>query len=232
VPVDGDGDGCVESCRVPCERACDCYGVPGLEFPAPCPAACVTCDNYWTCEKGFCADRCGPVPPGQAACEQQTPCRSNDDCASGEFCRRTPGACEEPGTCQRRPDACPLGIAPVCGCNGKTYSNLCEAEVAGISVAMRGECRRVCGTIAGLGCEPPSPGLFPLEFCDLAPFQCDTADAAGRCSIVPAACPEVHQPVCGCDGVTYANDCERKRQQAQKAHDGTCRCLPSGDCRP
>jgi hypothetical protein len=208
---------------VPCARACDCYGVPGLEFPSPCPLACASCDNYWACEKGFCLDRCGAVPPGQAACEPPPSCRSSDDCASDEFCARAPGACEETGTCRPRPDACPPSIARVCGCDGKTHLNECDAEAAGTSVAARGACRRVCGTIAGLGCDPPSSGIAPIEFCDLAPSECHTADVAGVCTIVPGGCVQVYQPVCGCDGVTYGNDCERMRKRAQKAHDGACR---------
>lgn len=73
-----------------------------------------------------------------------------------------------------------------------------------------------CGGIAGIVC---ADGLW----CDPTPANaCDSADLMGTCKDPGFLCSQIYQPVCGCDGTTYSNDCVRVQARAQLAHDGAC----------
>ncbi|MBV9634643.1 MAG: Kazal domain-containing protein [Methylobacteriaceae bacterium] len=72
-----------------------------------------------------------------------------------------------------------------------------------------------CGGIAGLRCDE---GLW----CDLAPGMCYAADIAGTCVRLGEMCAAIYLPVCGCDGKTYGNECERRLKKVQLSHQGRC----------
>lgn len=73
----------------------------------------------------------------------------------------------------------------------------------------------ICDGIAGVQCPAG-------QRCEHDPGECLLADGTGTCEPIPEVCPEVFDPVCGCDGVTYENDCVRKAEGVQKDHDGAC----------
>ncbi|MBM3188929.1 MAG: DUF1565 domain-containing protein [Chloroflexi bacterium] len=69
-------------------------------------------------------------------------CFSDRECALWHFCHKATGDCEGTGTCEeiRWWDYCIAIYMPVCGCNGTTYGNECEALRVGMSVRHYGEC--------------------------------------------------------------------------------------------
>lgn len=134
------------------------------------------------------------------------------------FCHRAPAKCGDPGACIPRPEACLDVWLPVCGCDGETYSNDCYAAAAGVSVAHEGPCESdgaECGTLLGIPCGEG-------EFCEMPDDTCSSADLGGICVAIPEVCTEQYEPVCGCDGVTYSNDCKRRGALVAKDHDGAC----------
>ena len=83
------------------------------------------------CPNCTCFGTCKPVEDG---------CKQDKDCKNGEYCAYPDGKCGGLGKCAKRPQYCYLMIMPVCGCNGKTYSNACFAASAGQSIAYKGKC--------------------------------------------------------------------------------------------
>lgn len=59
--------------------------------------------------------------------------RSGLFCTADEYCARPPD-CRGPGFCNPRPTVCSTDGPEVCGCDGVTYANECEANAAGTSV--------------------------------------------------------------------------------------------------
>ena len=197
-------------------------------IPGECSCGTLVCDDAGTGptdDAGPTTDDTGSlaadayVPPGTDA-GGSTRCASNADCDRSSFCAGT--GCDTSGACQTRPIACPDIFSPVCGCDGTTYGNDCEAAAAGVRVASRGECSTTGGCRSNADCAR-------TDYC--AGTGCDTP---GTCQVRPDICPGIYSPMCGCDGTTYGNECEAASAGVRVSAPGECAmtsmCTP--ECGP
>ena len=97
------------------------------------------------------------------------------------------------------------GLLAASLCSAGLVLTAAQAGAAGTGSACGGIARPVCDR--GLWCEPQ-------------PGQCRRR--TGICIRPPEVCTMIYQPVCGCDGKIYGNDCERRGHRVGKAHDGGC----------
>lgn len=125
----------------------DRYPASGREpdFPTLCGASDAWCDGTRCCAiTGLCLPAdcpdCCFAPRG----EGRYPCATDAYCAqfrSGSaFCDGD--SCTGPGGCVPIPpvSSCEGVFDPVCGCDGRTYSNRCLSQAAGVRTAHTGAC--------------------------------------------------------------------------------------------
>jgi hypothetical protein len=148
-------------------------------------------------------------------------------CPAGFTCELPAGACGGPGSvsgvCVARPASCPATRAPVCGCNHHTYDNDCQRTAAGVALAEAGVCpaaaiNELCGGPAHIPC---AANLF----CNTGWGDCQRVaapDAQGSCEPRSESCVPDRHLVCGCDGKTYEDDCQRAAAGVVRRQYGRC----------
>ena len=159
--------------------------------------------------QGTCPGACGGI--------------ANVPCSEQQFCKYPEGSCDQQdiqGTCTQKPKKCTKEHRPVCGCDGKTYPNPCQAEQAQMIISHQGSCKpkdKSCGGIAGLTCEKDEFCNYPIG------TKCGVADQMGVCSKRPEVCTMQVDPVCGCDNKTHSNSCAAASAGISVVHKGACK---------
>lgn len=109
----------------------------------------VTCDEGTVCcnaSCGICAEP-GLDCPAIACVDSSMPTacggRLGDTCAADEYCDFAYDGCgfdDGTGTCRPRPAGCDDDCPQVCGCDGETYCNACNAAESGTDIQHEGPC--------------------------------------------------------------------------------------------
>eukprot|EP00095_Tigriopus_kingsejongensis_P000867 maker-scaffold1675_size31566-snap-gene-0.4 protein:Tk00867 transcript:maker-scaffold1675_size31566-snap-gene-0.4-mRNA-1 annotation:"serine protease inhibitor" len=136
--------------------------------------------------------------------------------------------------CQRCHQA---GISPVCGDDGTTYANRCEARCRGVQTSERGPCsqNKYAPGEPNPACSCPfnfdpvcgSDGRTYSNACmagchNISP-KCEGSCPCGG-NEDPCVCPEILAPVCGASGETHSNECQARCQKDPVACQGQCPC--------
>jgi hypothetical protein len=207
-----------DSCAaVLCPEGTTCENGECVDPDASCAA--VLCEEGTICRDGECVDpdedpctwiRCtSGTMCIDGECVPNETCREDSQCARGELC--FDGLCEAVG--------CPENYAPVCGVDGQTYGNACEANVAHVAVAYEGECNADGRCMSNRDC---ADGLV----CDPYEYTCRPACAVDCLR---------YEPVCGTDGRTYGcGEADATCNGVRVAYEGECRdderCSANADC--
>lgn len=202
------------ACAAVCNVDEDCpfdigrCGAGGCEACPPFDSStCAPCSRGSVFESRNGCLSCTCIPMRE--CEEHADCDEGGRCIGfggcTDLCLDGDPQCCAATYCENDAIMCPAIYLPVCGVDGRTYSNACLAGVAEVAVAYDGECGDACASNAecvdGLICYPPEQRCQP------------------RCEI-NCLVPEF---VCGSDGITYSCGAPSAHcNGARVAYDGPC----------
>ncbi|XP_073794693.1 agrin isoform X35 [Danio rerio] len=106
-------------------------------------------------------------------------------------------------------ESCPPDEMPICASDGHTYESMCQMERTALKNNL--ELKKVSlGSCKEKGGCPNGCKFNAICLLDNGEF---------RCSCDPIQCDGTYKPLCGKDGKTYPNDCERKLQECRTQKD-------------
>lgn len=198
----------VQTCPTNIAKVCGC---DGKEYDNACVAqkALVTVAADGACQTG------------PAACGGNT----GGICPLGQIC--DPASCDfgAAGLCSADPanGPCPNGGKTECGCDDKTYPNVCYRLKAGVGKKQDGACPEPPdATLCKIGPSGKPTSCPAGTYCRLDdgnPIEC-TGD--GVCVNLPPVCDQTAAPVCGCNFTTYPNACAAALASANVKFGGSC----------
>ncbi|CAG5128381.1 unnamed protein product, partial [Candidula unifasciata] len=178
------------------KAACICPPVCEPVLRRVCGNDSTTYDNECELRRRSCQEKVYVVVKHPGHCGPDYICQ-NHFCDYGAVCTEHNGkpVCQCP--------QCTEEYSPVCGENNITYENECKLRQENcqreenIKIKKQGSCD---------GC-----GQQRCEFYAV----CESFNGKPRC-ICPTSCVKVDAPVCGNDGVTYANECELRVESCRQ----------------
>lgn len=198
------------------------------------------CQERVCCEQDCCSEGTH-YDKSTECCVPTTMASSCEACGEGFFCKTPQDMCEEveSGTCHEIPESCEgVEYDFVCGCDDKEYENECSAHEAGVAVRQPLGCFCGEGSDSFFSCHPdyycktPSTSLVSERCGRCENHACFHNPTKLRCERKPIICPDVSEPVCGCDGEDYSNECLAAMAGVSVEHTFPCNleCSSDSDC--